>query len=286
MQHRKRVIQLQATPDSSNYYAEEWETYRDKVTHTERYRDGTHVVFKMTTTTTTPKSELLRGGAKQCITETQTVTWPAIMEFSRLASDFTICQNAKPSTATYNSEHMESICQDLWPHILLPLSKLHAWRATATHLRKDLNGVVDVFGEYMHISVSAGNIGHTNFAEIKRKYRANGASKQVAAELLANYVAKYIKNIKNFYIRKDIPAWDLRCEVHLSDWLLFRDDADYIDTPYIDEVREELCMAVAEDMERIGFIITDKPDLSRWSRQRRIARYKTNVNKFNWEDIE
>jgi hypothetical protein len=97
-----------------------------------------------------------------------------------------------------------------------------------------------------------------------------GEPRQVYEERLAEVRRDATEQLKRWY-SEGWQYWGVRCEfldVHESVWgVQTRDDSD--DDPYLDEVREEVALEVAGELEEIGYTVVNRPDKAEQLKERR-----------------
>lgn len=111
---------------------------------------------------------------------------------------------------------------------------------------------------------------------------ARGASKQVAAELVAAQRRQTLEQLKKWYTHGS-QHWFAKCEFEgEEDSVGFQDD----DGSYTDEIKEDLARSVAHDLTRRGFEVTGIPDGN--TKEKRLACRKLtlsyNLALFNWKE--
>jgi len=117
--------------------------------------------------------------------------------------------------------------------------------------------------------------------DLYRWYRDNGASKQVAREMVALSLRKRLDQLVQWYTH----GWEWWCcnvdFKGFTDGVGGVDDFDYAH----DEVRRECAENIAYELERIGYIVTDKPTSDpAVVRQQKRDRFRRNRTLFSWTD--
>lgn len=110
-----------------------------------------------------------------------------------------------------------------------------------------------------------------------RYYRERGASRQVAAELVAADKRRRIEYIKEIY-ENGYEAWGIKGEYNgyeASVWGV--DDYDYAER----DVRHEVAAEIVYQLEKDDYIVTNKPDRAAEYRQNRLYHIRMNANMFN-----
>lgn len=108
-------------------------------------------------------------------------------------------------------------------------------------------------------------------------YRQQGASRQVASEMVALARRKRIEQVCRWY-SQGWEWWGVRGELKgcvASVWGI--DDYDYANT----EMCEEIAVELAGQLEDAGYVVTDKPEPKP---QDKTWRYRWNKTLFSWDD--
>jgi len=118
-------------------------------------------------------------------------------------------------------------------------------------------------------------------ADLYRWYRENGASKQVAREMVALSIRKRLDQLVKWYTH----GWEWWCcNVEFkgfTDGVGGIDDFDYANG----EVRRECAENIAYELERIGYVVTGRPTPDPpLVRQQKRDRFRRNRTLFSWTD--
>lgn len=118
-------------------------------------------------------------------------------------------------------------------------------------------------------------------ADLYRWYRDNGASKQVAHEMVALSLRKRLAQLVKWYAT-DWEWWYCGGEYkRFSDGVGGIDDYDYAH----DEVRRECAENIAHEMEQAGYIVAGRPTPDPAdTRQQKRDRFRRNRILFSWTD--
>jgi hypothetical protein len=116
-------------------------------------------------------------------------------------------------------------------------------------------------------------------ADLYDWYREQGASKQVAREMVALSMRKRIDQLKDWY-ENGWHWWWVHGEYRsYEDSVGGVDDYDYA----VDSVREEIALNIAAALEDDDYIVTNKPEVPN-ENPGRLARLKHNRTLFSWID--
>jgi len=117
--------------------------------------------------------------------------------------------------------------------------------------------------------------------DLYRWYRDNGASKQVAHEMVALSLRKRLDQLVKWYAT-DWEWWYCGGEYKgFSDGVGGIDDFDYAH----DEVRRECAENIAHQLEQAGYVVTGKPTPDPAdTRQQKRDRFRRNQTLFSWTD--
>jgi|GEM_PF-5100859 len=119
-------------------------------------------------------------------------------------------------------------------------------------------------------------------------FRFQGASKQVAAEMVACQDRHYIRQIADWY-RNGPYWWYVKCEVDIDGREYEDAVGGVLDDEFGDyankECRDEVAGNVAYALEAAGYVVLDKPELvdrtTSYNNARRLDRLRR-LNMFNW----
>ena len=113
-------------------------------------------------------------------------------------------------------------------------------------------------------------------------YRKNGASKQVAAEMVAQQEATLIAEIVEAY--ETVIFYDISGCVIIDGWFTdYSVDEFDIHKADIDEIKHDVACDLAQMMVDDGWIIQDIPDQRKRMAGFRKQRLKNKLNSFNWK---
>lgn len=118
-----------------------------------------------------------------------------------------------------------------------------------------------------------------DFDDLYRYYRSNGASKGVAAEMVALSRRERMESLVNWY-ENGWEWWYVSAEYNGYEAMGCGgiDDYHYADT----EVRAECADELADALEEDGFIIIGKPDRMSEYRKNRVANMNRKTRMFDW----
>jgi len=122
-----------------------------------------------------------------------------------------------------------------------------------------------------------------------QKYRKTGVTKQVAAEMLAQEDAAYIKTILRYYSGIEIAT--VSCRVHIPGWDMYESWGIPIEligdaTEDIAEAEADAAMDVAYQMEEAGWDIINKPVYPDAKLINAKRQYASNMEIGNWKEYK
>ena len=156
---------------------------------------------------------------------------------------------------------------------------------------RDFNGPEDAFPLARGYSMGIGKIVTVtdksfcgdSFKDRYERLRKQGASKQVAREVIASQDREYIDYIVEEYNRGHPDTWWVRIEIEINDETYENSlggiyGEDYARGECLDDVADE----VAHMMEKDGWEIVGRPDRKASYRASRLYHMKQKLNMFNW----
>lgn len=242
MQQRRRIHLNDAQPvPSGDYYKQEVRKTKTGEVLVTRRRDGS----KLTITVEADTVELKPYGAVQQRT-TKTIQLPATIPYSWLLGQVEV---ADPYDDTFPWDD-----GDGWEHALIEAPYYNAILFDKAH------NFVWYDRARKHVVVTDASYGGESFAQRFEALRKQGASKQVAREVMADRDRAYVKQIVTWYETGYFTV-DLSIEIKIAGKVYEESCGGYENHPAdIDYGRENLLYGIIHELEQDGFVVTGCPD--------------------------